>query len=73
MKMFAALELHTDSAVLHVSSSVLFLLMQTYLLTAYDAVYLELALRLNLPLATLDSDLAEASKRAGVPLVVQLQ
>ena len=73
LKMFAALELHTDSAVLHVSSSVLFLLMQTYLLTAYDAVYLELALRLNLPLATLDSDLAEASKRAGVPLVVQLQ
>ncbi|HEY2847171.1 MAG TPA: type II toxin-antitoxin system VapC family toxin [Pyrinomonadaceae bacterium] len=34
--------------------------------TAYDAAYLELARRRNLPLATLDRDLLRAAKRAGV-------
>lgn len=38
-------------------------------LSAYDAAYLELALRLGLPLATLDRDLQKAAKKAGVPLV----
>jgi len=37
-------------------------------LTTYDAAYLELALRLNAPLATLDQDLARAARQAGVPL-----
>ncbi len=35
-------------------------------LTAYDAAYLELAMRKDLPLATLDEELAGAAKRAGV-------
>ncbi|MBO1350073.1 MAG: type II toxin-antitoxin system VapC family toxin [Hormoscilla sp. GUM202] len=39
-------------------------------LAAYDAAYLELALRLKLPLATLDTRLAEAATRCGVELVV---
>ena len=39
-------------------------------LAAYDAAYLELALRLQLPLATLDTQLAEAATRCGVGLVV---
>jgi predicted nucleic acid-binding protein len=39
-------------------------------LAAYDAAYLELALRLELPLATLDTRLAEAATRCGVELVV---
>jgi len=37
----------------------------TYRLTGYDAVYLELALRRNLPLATLDAELARACVAAG--------
>jgi predicted nucleic acid-binding protein len=37
----------------------------TYRLTDYDAVYLELALRMNLPLATLDQELAQACLAAG--------
>ncbi len=37
-------------------------------LSAYDSAYLELALRLGLPLATLDVRLAEAAKRLGVDL-----
>lgn len=39
-------------------------------LAAYDAAYLELALRLGLPLATIDTRLAEAASRCGVDLVV---
>jgi predicted nucleic acid-binding protein len=35
-------------------------------LTAYDAAYLELALRRHLPIATLDVELRNASKAAGV-------
>jgi predicted nucleic acid-binding protein len=39
-------------------------------IAAYDAAYLELALRLKLPIATLDTRLAEAATRCGVELVV---
>ena len=35
-------------------------------LSAYDASYLELALRRGIPLATLDEDLQKAAKKAGV-------
>ena len=38
-------------------------------LTSYDAAYLELALRMNLPLATLDDELREACKAAGVAVL----
>ena len=40
-----------------------------YGLTSYDASYLELAMRRDLPLATLDRRLADAARGAGVPLV----
>lgn len=43
-------------------------LARRYKLSAYDAAYLELALRADAPLATLDADLKKASKAAGVPL-----
>jgi predicted nucleic acid-binding protein len=38
-------------------------------LTAYDAAYLELAMREGLPLATQDEALRAAAQRVGVPLV----
>lgn len=38
-------------------------------LTAYDAAYFELALRRNLPLATLDEKLRAAAQRAGIELL----
>jgi predicted nucleic acid-binding protein len=38
-------------------------------LTIYDATYLELALRLALPLATLDDELREAALREGVAVM----
>lgn len=43
-------------------------LARRYKLSAYDAAYLELALRKSLPLATLDAGLAKAARSAGVSL-----
>lgn len=43
-----------------------FQLAQQYELSVYDAVYLELAIRKNCPLATLDKSLKEACVAAGV-------
>lgn len=40
-----------------------------YRLTPYDAAYLELALRLECPLATLDKDLRRAAEKAGVSVI----
>lgn len=46
------------------------LLARTYGLSVYDATYLELAMRLGLPLATLDQPLKKAARKAGVRLVL---
>ena len=45
----------------------------THRLTTYDAMYLELAMRLRLPLATLDRPLAAGARAAGVaaPMVAR--
>ena len=44
-------------------------LAQKHGLTNYDAAYLALAMRLNLPLATTDADLRRAAAAAGVGMV----
>jgi predicted nucleic acid-binding protein len=44
-------------------------LAQSHNLTNYDAAYLALATRFNLPVATTDSDLRKAAASAGVRLV----
>jgi len=46
-----------------------FITARTYQLSAYDSVYLDLALRVRLPLATLDVPLRKAAAKAGVPLL----
>jgi predicted nucleic acid-binding protein len=43
-------------------------LARSHNLSAYDACYLELALRVGLPLATLDAKLRAAATAAGVPM-----
>jgi predicted nucleic acid-binding protein len=45
------------------------LLAERHGLTLYDAAYLELAQRLNLPLATLDADLARATSDLGIQVL----
>ena len=44
-------------------------LARRYRLTVYDAAYLEVAMRLALPLATLDEELATVARSEGVPLI----
>ena len=44
-------------------------LCRTHRLTSYDAIYLDLAIRRSLPLATLDEDLRKTAKKLGVGLV----
>lgn len=41
-------------------------LARTFSLTAYDAIYLDLAMREGLTLATLDAGLRKAARKAGV-------
>jgi len=43
-------------------------LARDYGLSAYDAAYLELAIRHNAPMATLDGSLHKAARKAGVPI-----
>jgi predicted nucleic acid-binding protein len=44
-------------------------LCRTHRLTSYDAIYLDLAARRSLPLATLDEDLRKAAKKLGMTLL----
>ena len=46
-----------------------FITARTYQLSAYGSVYLDLALRVRLPLATLDVPLSKAAGKAGVELL----
>jgi len=57
----------TDSALISVRQSLS--TARAFQLSAYDAVYLDLARREKLPLASLDEQLRSAAKPAGVPLV----
>jgi predicted nucleic acid-binding protein len=43
-------------------------LARSHNLSAYDAAYLELAMRRGVPLATLDEQLKDAARAVGVPL-----
>lgn len=55
-----------DSQTVSESVSRVLPLARDYGLSAYDAAYLELAIRYGAPLATLDGDLQKAAKRAGI-------
>jgi len=64
--LLARLDIVTDQATAAHALSDTLNLARRYKLSAYDAAYLELALRTGLPLATLDADLAKATAAAGV-------
>lgn len=49
------------------------MLARTEKLTAYDAAYLELALRRNLPLLTRDHALGDAARRVGIAVPPQVK
>lgn len=60
------LPIATDSATASHALGETLNLARRYKLSAYDAAYLELAMREALPLATLDADLDKAARKAGV-------
>ena len=53
----------------HTNEMELMTIARRHKLTAYDAAYLELALRQHLPLATLDTALMRAAKAEGVNVI----
>jgi predicted nucleic acid-binding protein len=57
-----------DRAVVDFTMPLVLHLAREYDLTVYDACYLELAVRLHLPLASLDNDLIKAANAAQVAL-----
>jgi predicted nucleic acid-binding protein len=66
LKSLAALDIRTDDeSARRVLTDVHRLAVQ-YRLTSYDAAYLELALRRNFPIATLDVELRNACAAAGI-------
>ncbi len=65
LEMLEGVDIEVDATFAHALSGTL-QLARRYKLSVYDASYLELALRLGIPLATLDEDLQKAAKRAGV-------
>lgn len=66
LEMLEGIDIEVDSATAAHALSDTLQLARRYRLSAYDASYLELALRLGIPLATLDEDLQKAAKKAGV-------
>lgn len=65
----ALLQIATDPDTDTFAWSATLRLAERYDLTLYDAAYLELAQRLELPLATLDQELCVAGSALGVPLL----
>lgn len=66
LAMLSSLSIRADAATFAHAMTETLQLSRRHRLSAYDASYLELALRSGLPLATLDSDLAKAARKAGV-------
>lgn len=64
--LIARLPIELDDAAQNES---LLALARRHALSIYDAAYLELALRTGAPLATLDAELAQAARLAGVTLI----
>lgn len=66
LEMLEDVDIEVDAATSAHALSDTLQLARRYKLSAYDASYLELALRRGLALATLDEDLQRAAKKAGV-------
>lgn len=70
LEMLAGVAIEVDEASTHHALSSVLNLARRYKLSAYDAAYLELALRQGVALATLDTDLRRAAKKAGVKILL---
>lgn len=66
LEMLGSVDIGADAATSSRALSDTLQIARRYRLSAYDASYLELALRVGLPLATLDQDLQKAANKAGL-------
>jgi predicted nucleic acid-binding protein len=66
LEMLEGVDIEVDTATFEHALSDTLQLARRYRLSAYDASYLELALRQGVAIATLDEDLLKAAKKAGV-------
>jgi predicted nucleic acid-binding protein len=66
LELLEGVRIEADTATFTQSRSGTLQLARRHKLSAYDASYLELAVRRGFPLATLDEDLQRAAKKAGV-------
>lgn len=66
LEMLDNVDIDVDNATFAHALSDTLHLARRYKLSAYNASYLELALRLGLPLATLDEDLQKVARKTGV-------
>lgn len=69
VQLLAALDIEVDGESAARAFDHLMPLCRNYGLTSYDAAYLDLALRWQLPLATLDDDLRKAATTLGVHIL----
>jgi len=65
------LDIEIDTATADRTFSHVLPLCRKHGLTSYDAAYLELAIRRQLPLASLDTELRAAAKRAGIEVLAK--
>jgi predicted nucleic acid-binding protein len=68
LRLLAALPIAVDTQTPGLAFAPILALARSHGLTAYDAAYLELAVRLGLPLAARDRRLEKAAQEVGVPL-----
>ncbi len=66
LEVLKGVDINPDMATFQQALSDTLQVARRYRLSAYNASYLELAMRTGLPLATLDEDLQKAAKKAGV-------
>ena len=69
MELLGALTVIMDSQPVTESISNLLPLAREYSLSAYDAAYLDVAMRHGAPLATLDGNLQKAGRRVGIEIL----
>lgn len=69
LSMLSTLPIETETNTHDLAFTKILTLAKAYKLTAYDACYLEICTRRNLPLATLDKDLRKAAQACHVEIL----
>ena len=69
LKLLSALDIEIDNVTADRTFPHVLPLCRKYSLTSYDAAYLELAIRRQLPLASLDTELRLGAKHAGIKVL----